>query len=146
VALSIADRGYVMETGHIVCSGSESNSATILKSDAPIAGFEASRKDRRLFDAISGRETCSWVSNPLEPVELPVLPQEAEIECAMTDKDAINRLQCLQANYGGANLHAEANVVLCDFLDAIGYGKVAHEFRKIYEMYPTVTPKYSRRF
>jgi hypothetical protein len=63
----------------------------------------------------------------------------------MTEKDAINRLHCLQANDGGANLHAEANVVLCDFLDAIGYGKVAHEFRKIYEMYPTVTTKYSRR-
>jgi hypothetical protein len=67
------------------------------------------------------------------------------MECTMTEEDAINRLRSLQANDGGANLHAEANAVLCDFLDAIGYGVVAHEFRKIYEMYPTVIPKYSRR-
>ncbi len=62
----------------------------------------------------------------------------------MTKKDAINKLQSLQTNDGGANVHAEADMVLCDFLDAIGYGEVAREFRMIREMYPTVTSKYSR--
>ena len=36
----------------------------------------------------------------------------------MTKKEAINILQSLQANGEGANVHAEADMVLCDFLDA----------------------------
>jgi ABC-type cobalamin transport system ATPase subunit len=59
LTLSIADGGYVMETGHIVRSGSASKLRTIRKSDAPISGFGTSRKNRRLFDGTSGRETCS---------------------------------------------------------------------------------------
>ena len=62
----------------------------------------------------------------------------------MTKQDAIKRLQSLQRNDGGSNVHAEADTVLCDFLDAVGYGDIAREFRKIHEMYPTVTPGYSK--
>ena len=63
----------------------------------------------------------------------------------MTKQDAINRLQSLQRNNEGSNVHAEADTVLCDFLDAVGYEEVVREFRKIHEMYPVVTPRYSRR-
>jgi hypothetical protein len=41
-------------------------------------------------------------------------------------------------------VHANADKVLCDFLDALGYGEIAREFRKIHEMYPVVTPRYSK--
>jgi hypothetical protein len=41
-------------------------------------------------------------------------------------------------------VHASADTILCDFLDAVGYGEVAGEFRKVHEMFPTVTPRYSR--
>ena len=54
----------------------------------------------------------------------------------MTKQDAINKLQHLQRNDEGSNVHAEADTVLCDFLDAVGYGEIAREFRKIHEMYP----------
>ena len=59
----------------------------------------------------------------------------------MTKQDAINKLQYLQRNDEGSNVRAEADTVLCDFLDAVGYGEIASEFRKIHEMYPTVTPR-----
>jgi hypothetical protein len=62
----------------------------------------------------------------------------------MTSKEAINKLQSLQRNDGGINVHTEANAVLCGFLDANGYGEIAREFCKIHEMYPTVTPRCSR--
>ena len=62
----------------------------------------------------------------------------------MTSKDAINKLQSLQRDDGGANVHAEADAVLCGFLDANGYGEIAREFCKIREMYPTVNPRCSR--
>lgn len=62
----------------------------------------------------------------------------------MTKQDAINRLQSLQRNDDCSNVHSEADMVLCDFLDAIGYGEIAREFRKIHEIYPTVTPRYSK--
>ena len=54
----------------------------------------------------------------------------------MTKQDAINKLQHLQRNDEGSNVHAEADTVLCDFLVAVGYGEIAREFRKIHEMYP----------
>jgi hypothetical protein len=63
----------------------------------------------------------------------------------MAEQDAINELKSLQRNGEGSNVHANAETVLCDLLDAVGYGEVAREFRKIHEMYPVVTPRYSRR-
>ena len=67
-----------------------------------------------------------------------------KIEHAMTKEDAIDELRSLQQNGEGSNVHADAETVLCDFLDAVGYGEVAREFRKIHEMYPVVTPRYSK--
>ena len=67
-----------------------------------------------------------------------------QIGYTMTKQDAINKLQYLQRNDEGSNVHAEADTVLCDFLDAVGYGEIAREFRKIHEMYPTVAPRYSK--
>ena len=67
-----------------------------------------------------------------------------KIEHAMTKEDAIDGLRSLQRNDEGSNVHANAETVLCDFLDAVGYGEVAREFRKIHEMYPVVTPRYSK--
>jgi hypothetical protein len=71
---------------------------------------------------------------------------EPQVEHSMTTQDAIEKLQSLQ-RYGGedgSNVHANADTILCDFLDAIGYGEIAREFRKVYEIYPTVTPRYRR--
>jgi hypothetical protein len=62
----------------------------------------------------------------------------------MTEQDAIKTLQSLQKHGGGSNVHANADTVLCDFLDAVGYGEIAREFRKVHEMYPIVTPRYSK--
>jgi hypothetical protein len=38
----------------------------------------------------------------------------------------------------------EADRILCDFLDAVGYAEISCEFRKIHEIYPTVAPRYSK--
>ncbi|WOH53324.1 hypothetical protein [Bradyrhizobium sp. sBnM-33] len=62
----------------------------------------------------------------------------------MTKEDAIDELRSLQQIGEGSNVHANAETVFCDFLDAVGYGEVAREFRKIHEMYPVVTPRYSK--
>jgi hypothetical protein len=72
------------------------------------------------------------------------VPPKQEIDHATTEQDAINKLKSLQRNGGGSNVHANAETVLCHFLDAVGYGEVAREFRKIDEMYPVVTPIYSK--
>jgi hypothetical protein len=76
-------------------------------------------------------------------VELLVRPKQ-ENEHATPKQDAINGLKSLQQNGEGSNVHANAQTVLCDFLDAVGYGEVAREFRKVHEMYPVVTPRYSK--
>ena len=62
----------------------------------------------------------------------------------MTKQDAIDKLQSLQRNDEGSNVHASADTVLCDFLDASGYGEIAREFLKIHKMHPVMTPKYSK--
>ena len=67
-----------------------------------------------------------------------------QIEYTMTKQDAIDRLQSLQRNDDCSNVHAEADRVLCDFLDAVGCAEISREFRKIHEMYPTVIPRYSK--
>src|SRR6266550_531891 len=59
-------------------------------------------------------------------------------------QEAIRKLQSLQRHSEGSNVHSDADKVLCDFLDAVGYGEIASEFRKVHELYPTVTPRYSR--
>ena len=68
------------------------------------------------------------------------------IEHSMTKQDAIKKLQSLQRHGGesGSNVHANADTILCDFLEAVGYGEIAREFRKVHEIYPTVTPRYSK--
>lgn len=73
-------------------------------------------------------------------------PSKSEIERSiMTKQDAIERLRSLQRHGGeGSNVHANADTVLCDFLDAVGYEEITREFRKVHEMYPTVTPRYSK--
>jgi hypothetical protein len=100
-------------------------------------------RDQRLFDAISGRDTCSLVSDRKED-RLNCQYTQNRKSVHMTKQDAINKLQYLQRNDEGSNVHAEADTVLCDFLDAVGYGEIAREFRKIHEMYPTVAPRYSK--
>jgi len=65
------------------------------------------------------------------------------VKSMMTKQDAIDKLRSLQ-RYGGSNVHANADTVLCDFLDAVGYEEITREFRKIHEIYPTVTPRYSK--
>jgi predicted HNH restriction endonuclease len=62
----------------------------------------------------------------------------------MTKQDAITKLQSLQKHSECSNVHASADTVLCDFLDAVGYGEIAREFRKVHEIYPIVTPRYSK--
>ena len=84
------------------------------------------------------------MSNPKEEELNCWFPLTPQIECTMTRKDAINKLQSLQRSDEGSNVHAEADTVLCDFLDAVGYGEIAREFRKIHEMYPTVTSRCSK--
>jgi hypothetical protein len=67
-----------------------------------------------------------------------------KIEPIMTEQDAIRKLKYLQDHGEGANVHLNADTVLCDFLDAIGHVEITREFRKLHEMYPTATPRYSR--
>jgi hypothetical protein len=63
----------------------------------------------------------------------------------MSKEEAIGRLQSLQYHgEEGSNVHASADTVLCDFLDAAGYQEVTAEFRKIHRIYPTAVPRYSR--
>jgi hypothetical protein len=76
-------------------------------------------------------------------VEL-LVPPKPQIELTMAKQDAIEKLQSLQRNAEGSNVHANADTVLSDFLDAAGYGEIAREFRKIHEIYPVVTPRYSK--
>ena len=73
-----------------------------------------------------------------------LVPPKPQIEHTTVKQDAIRKLQALQRDGEGSNVHANADTVLCDFLDAAGYGEIAHEFRKIHEMYPVVTPRYSK--
>ena len=48
-----------------------------------------------------------------------------QIEQSMIREDAIKKLQSLQRHGKGSNVHASADTILCDFLDAVGYGEVA---------------------
>jgi len=68
------------------------------------------------------------------------------IERSVTAKqDVIERLRSLQrCGEDGSNIHADADAVLCDFLDSAGYEEIAQEFRRLHEMYPTVIPRYSK--
>ena len=49
--------------------------------------------------------------------------------------DAINRLRALQELGDIEVAHCDADNVLCDFLDGIGFCDVANEFRKIEKWY-----------
>ena len=62
----------------------------------------------------------------------------------MTKQEAIKKLQDLQKQSDCSNEHAKADTILCNFLDAMGYGDIAFEFRKVQEVYPVVTPKYAK--
>jgi hypothetical protein len=62
----------------------------------------------------------------------------------MTAQDAIRKLKYLENHDEGANVHLNADAILCEFLDAIGHVEVAREFRKLHEIYPTATPRYSK--
>jgi hypothetical protein len=71
----------------------------------------------------------------------------AQIYCEvviMTKQEAIKNLQDLRKQSDGSNERAKADTILCDFLDAMGYGDVVFEFRKVQEVYPVVTPKYAK--
>ena len=89
----------------------------------------------------SGRE--GTIKSQGRQVEL-LVPPKSQIEHSTIKQDAIRKLQSLQRHGEGSNVHANADTVLCDFLDAVGYGEIASEFRKVHELYPTVTPRYSR--
>lgn len=67
-----------------------------------------------------------------------------QVEYIMTKQDAIRKLKYLQNHGEGANVHANADTILCDFLDAVGHVEIAREFRKVHEIYPTATPRYSK--
>ena len=69
---------------------------------------------------------------------------QLQIEYIMTEQDAIRKLKCLQNQDEGANVHVSADAILCDFLDTAGHVEIAREFRKIHEIYPTATPRYSK--
>jgi hypothetical protein len=69
---------------------------------------------------------------------------QLQIEHIMTEQDAIRKLKYLQNQDEGANVHISADAILCDFLDAAGHVEIAREFRKIHEIYPTATPRYSK--
>ncbi len=71
---------------------------------------------------------------------------KSRVEHFKAKQDAIEKLHSLQKHGGedGSNVHVNADIVLCDFLEAIGDGEVAREFRKIHKIYPTVTPRYSK--
>lgn len=73
-----------------------------------------------------------------------LIPPKPQIEHTMIKQDAIKKLQSLQRDGEGSNVHANADTVLCDILDAVGYGEIVREFRKIHEIYPVVTPRYSK--
>ncbi len=75
-----------------------------------------------------------------------LVASKPQIEHSVTKQDVIKKLQYLQKHggEGGSNVHANADAVLCDFLDAVGYGEIAREFRKVHEMHPTATPRYSK--
>lgn len=62
----------------------------------------------------------------------------------MTEQDAIRKLKYLQIHDEGADVHVSADAILCDFLEAVGHVEIAREFRKVHEIYPTATPRYSR--
>jgi len=92
-------------------------------------------RDQRLFDALSGRDTCSLVSDRKEDRLNRQYPKNRK-SVHTTKQDAINKLQHLQRNDEGSSVHAEADTVLCDFLVAVCHGEIAREFRKIHGMYP----------
>ena len=79
----------------------------------------------------------------MSAVEL-LVPSKPQIEQSMNKQDAIKKLQSLQRGGEVSDVHASADTVLCDFLDAVGYGEIAREFRKVHEVFPTVTPRYSK--
>jgi len=75
-----------------------------------------------------------------------LVTSKPQIEHSMAKQDTIMKLQSLQRHggEGGSNVHGNADTILCDFLDAVGYGEIAREFRKVQELYPTATPRYSK--
>lgn len=92
---------------------------------------------------ITGCEDTVRIKSEGRQVDLRI-PFKPKIGHPMTKQDAIDELRSLQRNCETSNVHAKAETVLCDFLDAVGYEEVAREFRKIHEMYPVVTPRYSK--
>ena len=59
----------------------------------------------------------------------------------MTRQEATSKLQDLQAHADGSNPHVLADNIICDLLEALGFGDVVLQFRKLQEAYPVVTPK-----
>ena len=53
----------------------------------------------------------------------------------MTEKDAIELLRKLQEDYDTEAAHIDADEVLCEFLDALGYGNVVLEYNAIHKWY-----------
>lgn len=49
----------------------------------------------------------------------------------MGPDDAIERLKCLQQEGDPERAHEEADQVLCDFLDSMGYWEVVEEYHKV---------------
>ena len=72
------------------------------------------------------------------------VPPKPRVEHSVIKQEAIDKLKSLQRSDNGCNIHGSAEMVICDFLDSVGYEEIAREFRKIHELYPVVVPRYSR--
>lgn len=67
-----------------------------------------------------------------------------KFEHTVIKHDAIAKLKSLQRSSDGCNVRDSAEMVICEFLDAVGYEEIASEFRKVREMCPVMVPRYSR--
>ena len=47
----------------------------------------------------------------------------------------MDRLKAAQDNYDTESAHADADTVLCDLLEALGYKKVVEEYNKVEKWY-----------
>jgi hypothetical protein len=73
-----------------------------------------------------------------------LVPHQPQIDRAAVKQDTIDKLKSLQQSNDGCNVHEDAETVICDFLEAIGYEEIAREFRKVRTVYPVVVPRYSK--
>jgi hypothetical protein len=108
---------------------------------APTLSAGSASANDIVSEVVRAARRSPW-SNAKEEVSC-WIPLKQQNKYPMTKEDAINKLQSLQRNDGGSNVHAEAGTVPCDSLMR-SVIEIAREFRKIHELYPTVTPGCSK--